>query len=132
MESLCTASSKSGEWMLLKNVFLHVWNTFPCCVFAREKAYHLGFVDLVRFNPQGKIAQMKGFLNNGYIQKYVEQHEDAIGQGMVIAVLLTAATTFRGWEIYLEFLNGLFPRTVHTLSISSCEPQRPRRIWTFV
>lgn len=37
-----------------------------------DKPYHLGSVDLVRFNPQGKIAQMKEFLDNGYIQKYVE------------------------------------------------------------
>lgn len=31
-------------------------------------------VDLVRFNSQGKIAQMKEFLDSGHIQNHVEEH----------------------------------------------------------
>ena len=40
-----------------------------------DKPYYLEFVDLVRFNSQGKIAQMKEFLDSGHIQKHVERHE---------------------------------------------------------
>ncbi len=39
------------------------------------KPYHLEFVDLVRFNSQGKIAQMKEFKDTGHVQNHIEEHE---------------------------------------------------------
>lgn len=37
--------------------------------------YHLEIVDLIRFNAQGKIAQMKVFMDSGRIHKHIEGHE---------------------------------------------------------
>ena len=39
------------------------------------RPYHLEFVDLVRFDSQGKIAQMKEFLDSGHIHSHVDEHE---------------------------------------------------------
>ena len=44
------------------------------------KPYHLEFVDLVRFNSQGKIAQIKEFLDSGHLQHHVEHHESKQGK----------------------------------------------------
>lgn len=40
-----------------------------------DTPYHVEFVDLVRFDSQGKIAQMKEFFDSGHIHKHVEHHE---------------------------------------------------------
>lgn len=45
-----------------------------------EKPYYLEFVDLVRFNSQGKIAQIKEFLDSLHLQKHVEEHEEKTKQ----------------------------------------------------
>lgn len=62
----------------MKKVSLVFWSV--CRYFVRvdsdpDKPYHLEFVDLVRFNSQGKIAKMKEFLDSGHIHKHVEEHE---------------------------------------------------------
>lgn len=36
---------------------------------------HNQFVDLVRFNSQGKIVQMKEFFDSEHVHKHVEAHE---------------------------------------------------------
>ena len=48
------------------------------------KPYHLEFVDLVRFNSQGKIPQMKEFLDSGHLQHHVEHHESKHGKKVEI------------------------------------------------
>ena len=48
------------------------------------KPYHLEFVDLVRFNSQGKIAQIKEFLDSGHLQHHVEHHESKQGKKVEI------------------------------------------------
>ena len=58
------------------------WRKTPL-MFTRSprfgKPYHLEFVDLVRFNSQGKIAQIKEFLDSGHLQHHIEQHESKHG-----------------------------------------------------
>ena len=39
------------------------------------REYKLDMVDLVRFNSQGKIVQMKEFLDSVAIHNLVEEHE---------------------------------------------------------
>ena len=46
-----------------------------------DKPYHLEFVDLVRFNSEGKIAQIKEFLDSGHIHSHVEEHESKQREG---------------------------------------------------
>lgn len=36
---------------------------------------HNNFVDLVRFNSQGKIAQMKEFFDSEHVHRHVDAHE---------------------------------------------------------
>lgn len=48
------------------------------------KPCHLEFLDLVRFNSQGKIAQIKEFLDSGHLQHYVEHHECKHGEKVEI------------------------------------------------
>ena len=48
------------------------------------KPYHLEFLDLVRFNSQGKIAQIKEFLDSGHLQHHVEHHESKHGKKVEI------------------------------------------------
>lgn len=50
-------------------------------------------VDLVRFNSQGKIAQIKEFLDSGHIQKHVERHENE--QAKKSSKLMSAASSER-------------------------------------
>ena len=40
-----------------------------------DKPYHVEYVDLVRFDSHGKIAQLKEFWDNGHIHNHVEEHE---------------------------------------------------------
>lgn len=46
-----------------------------CSECVIEKPYHVEYVDLVRFNSQGKIAQMKEFFDSNEIQNHVVEHE---------------------------------------------------------
>ena len=48
------------------------------------KPYHLEFVDLVRFNSQGKIAKIKEFLDSGHLQNDIEHHESKHGKEVQI------------------------------------------------
>lgn len=77
VESLCTATSKYGKSISMTK---HLSTSLGPISLTQtltnpETPYHLEFVDLVRFNSQGKIAQMKEFLDSGHIQKHVERHE---------------------------------------------------------
>ncbi len=47
-----------------------------CIGSCADKPYHSAFVDLVGFNSQGKIAQLKEFLDSGHIQNHVVEHEE--------------------------------------------------------
>ncbi|KAL9135225.1 MAG: hypothetical protein Q9175_003592 [Cornicularia normoerica] len=40
-----------------------------------DKSYNVEFVDLVPFNSQGKIVQLKEFYDSGHIQRPLEEHE---------------------------------------------------------
>ncbi len=48
------------------------------------KPYHLEFVELVRFNSQGKIAQIKEFLDSGHLLHHAEYHESKHGKKVEI------------------------------------------------
>lgn len=41
-----------------------------------DKKFHSEFVDLVRFNSQGKIAQKKEFWDTGHLHNHVDEHRD--------------------------------------------------------
>ena len=46
------------------------------CLFPHPgEPLHNNFVDLVRFNSQGKIAQMKEFFDSEHVHKHVDAHE---------------------------------------------------------
>lgn len=45
-----------------------------------DKPYHVELVALLRFNLQGKIAQLKGFYGSGHIQNTLKEHEEEIKQ----------------------------------------------------
>lgn len=47
----------------------------------------------MRFNSQGKIAQMKEFLDSGHIQKHVEQHEHEIKKAIQSSQLMHWASS---------------------------------------
>ncbi|KAL8826307.1 MAG: hypothetical protein Q9191_003878 [Dirinaria sp. TL-2023a] len=49
--------------------------TFGTAITKSNKPFNIEYVDLVRFNSQGKIAQMKEFLDNGHIQNHLEENE---------------------------------------------------------
>ena len=44
-----------------------------CC--GPGEPLHNNFVDLVRFNSQGKIAQMKEFFDSEHVHRHVDAHE---------------------------------------------------------
>ena len=44
-------------------------------VYPPDKPYRMEYVDLVRFNSQGKVAQLKEFFDSGHIQSHVVEHE---------------------------------------------------------
>ena len=81
VELVATATSKYGE---LEISFLNhvscLCSFFPtddACVLVHplDKPYRVEYVDLVRFNSQGKIAQLKEFFDSGHIQSHVVEHE---------------------------------------------------------
>ncbi|KAI4118358.1 MAG: hypothetical protein LQ345_001579 [Seirophora villosa] len=41
-----------------------------------DKTSHMEFVDLVRFNSQGKNAQLKKYFDNGHMHNHLTEHED--------------------------------------------------------
>ena len=43
-------------------------------IYALDKPHRNEFVDMVRFNSQGKIAYIKEFLDSGHLQGHVEEH----------------------------------------------------------
>lgn len=58
-------------------------NTFNVyTVVSFRQAISLEFVDLFRFNSQGKIAHIKEFLDSGYLQHRVEYHESKQGKNV--------------------------------------------------
>lgn len=48
---------------------------FSDCDSHQGEPLHNQFVDLVRFNSQGKIAQMKEFFDSEHVHRHVEAHE---------------------------------------------------------
>ena len=55
--------------------------SLSCCFLHPDKPYHLELVDLVRFNSQGKIAQMKIFKDTAHAHKHVDEDESEAKQG---------------------------------------------------
>ena len=45
------------------------------CTPCSDKPFHVEWVDLVRFNSQGKIAQMKEFFDSENTHNHLEEHE---------------------------------------------------------
>ncbi|KAI4193976.1 MAG: hypothetical protein LQ348_002735 [Seirophora lacunosa] len=41
-----------------------------------DKTFHMEFVDLVRFNSKGKIAQLKEYFDKGHMHNHLTEHED--------------------------------------------------------
>lgn len=48
------------------------WLTFSRIL---DRPYNSEFVDLVRFDSDGKIAQLKEFFDSGHVHSHVEEHE---------------------------------------------------------
>ena len=45
------------------------------CTPCLDKPFHVEWVDLVRFNSQGKITQMKEFFDSENTHNHLEEHE---------------------------------------------------------
>ena len=45
------------------------------CARGADKPFHAEWVDLVRFNSEGKITQMKEFFDSGGTHNHLEEHE---------------------------------------------------------
>ena len=93
VESLGTATSKYGELRHPKSSHFRPRAFFLRFLFSTifrfgisrfwhwyyggvDKPFYTEFVDLVRFNSQGKIAQMKEYFDNGHMHGHVAEHEE--------------------------------------------------------
>ncbi|KAI4126772.1 MAG: hypothetical protein LQ338_003590 [Usnochroma carphineum] len=78
VESYCTAESKYG---MRAHSEMSRGTTLLIHSGVLGRPYVLEFVDLVRFDSNGKIAQMKEFLDSGHIHSHVEEHESKTKDG---------------------------------------------------
>ncbi len=79
VESVTTATTKYGESVSMPNIYTHPFKEQenlirewePCS----DKPYANLHVDLVRFNSEGKIAQLRHFFDTRHVHDHVEEHE---------------------------------------------------------
>ena len=53
---------------------LGMWVSLICAL-CSDKPFQVEWVDLVRFNSEGKITQMKEFFDSEGTHKHLEEHE---------------------------------------------------------
>ena len=77
VETLVTGTSIHGESSIAKVLLPRNWDVVFSDFVMRwvDKPYHSEFLTVVRFDSQGKIAQMKEFLDSGLVHNHLEEHE---------------------------------------------------------
>ena len=52
-----------------------IWVLSLICALCLDKPFHVEWVDLVRFNSEGKITLMKEFFDGEGTNNHLEEHE---------------------------------------------------------